>query len=135
MRNKRFIDFGTPDNVVTEDNLKNEKELYVVRQKMVNLLMDMRQLYATINSSGAEGVKQLLKEFDNPNNIEPDTKSINEYIEAGNSFIQQNKEMSKITNITLIKSCPCRNCFFVSCNKTVNNNNIMSCLDKLKGCV
>ena len=85
--------FDKLDSSLTEDNLKNEKELYVVRQKMVNLLMDMRQLYSTINSSGAEGVKQLLKEFDNPNNIEPDIKSINEYIEAGNNFIQQNKEM------------------------------------------
>ena len=70
-----------------DKKLSIERELYSVRQQMVNTLESLQELYSKIGSKN-------LGDFEDPNKIVAfDSKGIDEYIENATNFIQQNEKM------------------------------------------
>ena len=70
-----------------DKKLSIERELYSVRQQMVNTLESLQELYSKIGSKN-------LGDFEDPNKIVAfDSKGIDTYIDNATAFIQQNEKM------------------------------------------
>ena len=86
LEDKEFYLFEQYEGSSGDDRLKIEKELYSVRQQMVNQLEIIQELYKTIGSQNLDGL------FD-PNTTVSYKSDIEEYIKNGTEFIQQNEKM------------------------------------------